>query len=420
MRPSRAVRDAIDTASSKKVADMLSKMTHYFFSMVDPRTHRFYYRCLPASNKRIHDDCPIRDMGSAWDTATLLRYWQKPLDSDELDQETRQRLSRAVEATIQAYGNGPWETYQDQQNRSCIYIPSAVLHESSNIAHSAFLILATTGALRLNHASMQVTPLDDLVRGILSMQQQPSGAFAIHFGDPGDVFRGIEFYPGEAMLALLDAYELEGVLSPSTSQAILPAVQQAFLFYSGFYRGGQVSERYTSFFGNWQVQCFAKLYKVLKEKGKPATLKSDESSHPAWLPDAPSVTASLVSMYIFELCDAIVDSTSWKILNRGRYELLSTVEIACGLEALAEGTEIAIQSNDMKRSSRYWQSIEKATRLLRAVQDQVSTESVGYGGLGYGLSMSEQRLDVTGHAVNALIKVSHLIEMRDSSTIQDM
>jgi hypothetical protein len=50
--------------------------------------------------------------------------------------------------------------------------------------------------------------------------------------------------------------------------------------------------------------------------------------------------------------------------------------------------------------------MEKPVSFLSAVQNQVpSGASAGSGGLGHALKMSEQRLDVTGHAVNALIKL---------------
>ena len=62
---------------SDTLLSMLSRMTSYFCSMIDPQTHRFYYRCLPEDGARVHGHCPIRDLGSAWDTATLLNFWKE-------------------------------------------------------------------------------------------------------------------------------------------------------------------------------------------------------------------------------------------------------------------------------------------------------------------------------------------------------
>jgi len=337
-----------------------------------------------------------------------------------------QRLSAAIVATIEAY-SGTWHTFTDSKRHlTCAALSSKLLEEPSNIAHSAFLILATTGALRLKLLDPETLeiPLEELVHGILSMQQEGTGAFAIRFGS-GDIFHGIEFYPGEAMLALLDAYEGPDVLSPALRQEILSAVQRAFLFYSDFYRADNVDERYTSFFGNWQVQSFAKLFDILHraEQDSPgSSLNLDpgakKTASGPWLPDVSDATAANVANYVLELCDAVISSRSWKLLDLGRYSHLSTVEIACGLEALAEGTQVALslessttgRAMSSDRVQGYWHHVRNAVQFLAAVQDQVPPEAAGYGGLGYGVNELEQRLDVTGHAVNALIKVSRVQE----------
>ena len=94
------------------------------------------------------------------------------------------------------------------------------------------------------------------------------------------------------MLFPLDAYELQlpdPMLSASTRQAIVVlAVKRAFLFYSDYYRSGNVDDHYTSFFGNWQVQCFSRLYKILHhmEKNKADSgAKQAASKTGPWLPN---------------------------------------------------------------------------------------------------------------------------------------
>lgn len=401
---------------SDMILYMLSRMTSYFNSMVDPFTNRFYYRCLPESpvlpesRRRLHGHSPIRDLGAAWDTANLLSFWERR----KAHKAMKALLSTALVTTVNAYIGPTWLTFDDSP--WCVAIPSNFLREPSTIAHSAFLVLSSLGARRLSLTdSSSNVPIDSLVRGILYMQSD-NGAFAIHFGYD-DIFQGIEFYPGEAMLALLDAYETSAdtpdILSPSARMEIVPAVQRAFLFYSDYYRHGNVDWRYTSFFGNWQVQCFAKLFDALRQEEKKQTpevavISSEEkkSKHQS------SVTAAAVADYVLELCDSIVASGPWQLLREGDYMNLSTVEIACGLEALAEGCRLALElhsesvsSNASGKVTEYWPFVESAIKFLAAVQNKVPEGGIGSGGLGYGLLVSEQRLDVTGHAVNALIKV---------------
>jgi hypothetical protein len=119
-----------------------------------------------------------------------------------------------------------------------------------------------------------------------------------------------------------------------------------------------------------------------------------------------------VADYVLELCDSIVASGPWQLLRRGDYTNLSTVEIACGLEALAERCRVAVELHSESSSlnasgklSGYWPYVESAIQFAAAVQNQVLDGVIGSGGLGYGMLVPEQRLDVTGHAVNALIKV---------------
>jgi len=304
----------------RQTSTMIAKMAAYFDSMVDRRNDRFYYRCLPNSGTKIHGHCPIRDLGSAWDTTNLLRSSSTAAGPSKNLSQQYPHLAKAVTSTIHAYvpKDMSWQTFTNARDQPCAALPSRLLLEPSNVAHSAFFILALTGALQLElfESLPPSIPLDALVNGILSMQQEETGAFAIHFEDKQhDIFRGIEFYPGEAMLAVLDAYqEVPSLLSPTTRQSIVPAVQRAFLFYSNFYRDGNVDEHYTSFFGNWQVQCFGKLHDILASQEKEM--------------NGSGVTAAKVAEYLVELCDAIVNSSSWQFLDQGRYKLLSTVEIA--------------------------------------------------------------------------------------------
>jgi len=391
--------------SERSVLDSLERMTSFFRSMVDQRTDRFYYRCLPAAQKRIHEHCPIRDMGSAWDATTLLLFWK--------DKEAAaDRLGAAVRRTIEAYSSS-FET--SRRYIDGIFLDRNVLLEPPNIAHSAFLILASTGALRLSLLSgeqqqQQVPappPIDKLAKGIVSMQQK-NGAFNIHFDaekDERDIYRGIEFYPGEACLALMDVWELtndsgdgesntphSSLLETETRESILPAVMRAFSFYSDYYYNGNVGTHYTSFFANWQVQCFVRLLDALRGR--------QDSKSVEMVP--------AVAEYILDLCNDVVSSEPWQSLmirDGSGFRHLSTVEMACGLEALADGTRVALELSRENLAAQYWRYVVQAVQFLQAVQDQVPKESVGYGGLGHALGYTEQRLDVTGHAVNALTKI---------------
>lgn len=258
------------------------------------------------------------------------------------------------------------------------------------------MLLATTGAIRLHHdtAILNQVPIDGLMRGILSMQHHMgpnSGAFQSVFGQSltnnmgsaygaGNVLNDVEFSPGEAMVALMEVYELSSshshMLPATTRNLILPSMERAFHFYSQLYQDRESFGIGTNY-NIWQIQAFAR-----------------------YLPFAEPRTAPLVETYICQMCQDIIQSRSWKELNRGRsfYPNLKTIEIACCLDALAAGCA----------PDQHWRrQVESAVDFLQWSQDRVPPDApVGRGGLGHGgYHVMDQRLDVTGHAVSALVQL---------------
>jgi hypothetical protein len=200
--------------------------------------------------------------------------------------------------------------------------------------------------------------IDGLSRGILSMQLE-NGAFRTYYGD--DNFqRGIAFFPGEAMLALVTAYKFN-LLNTATREAIMPAMMNAFHFYSRYYNEEDVDTN----FNIWQSIAFSALYDCL------------ENQHE---------NQKEVAGYVNTLCQEICQSRAWKYqLSRGQsfYANLETVEIACGLDALAEGIRVAKLEKNMELASQFEKNAANAVQFLGWMQSQVPDSCVvGYGGMG--------------------------------------
>lgn len=333
----------------------------------------------------------------------------------------------------------------DNNNVGIMALNPQTLEERPTIAHSAFFLLASLGALKLSlfnavgsiGTTTDFLPMDELTKGILSMQRPHDGAFCIRFYDDQDpyfndndrsdnnVYDGIEFYPGEAMVALMEIYEQSSLvpghnIKESTQLAILPAMVRALTFYSNYHREGSCNVNYSI----WQVQAFARL----------VLARSD------WRVDDDNTNqAKAAETYVLTLCGDIIDSRSWKELRRGSsfYPNLNTLEIACGLDALAQGLRIAttrvsssvdstvvpsirnehsVTEDDEILSHLFWYNAKNAISFLKYTQHQVPPMTTGYGGLGYGgVYVMEQRLDVAGHALSALIKI-HQLQDRPSET----
>jgi hypothetical protein len=372
---------------------LLLEMTRFFAEdMVDPTTKRFYYLCLPSRGECQHVHFPIRDLAAAWDGTKALEfsYSLNPFNLVTLQQQ----LKDAVKSTLTFYSTS--FCYVNQLGGGGgggVSLDETLLLEAPNIGHSAMLLLGTCSALRLGILQENEIPLDGLTRGILSMQLE-NGAFGIDFANEKNFLRGIEFFPGEAMLALMHVYmsskvTMSQILEDSTQAAILPAMERAFDFYSQHYRTADVDINYNI----WQALAFAKLYDALP----PTNLQQQQR----------------FAEYVLNLCQEICQSRSWKYqLARGKSFFINveTVEIACGLDALAEGSRIAQleQNEDMARLFQI--HTRHAVDFLQWAQDQVPLDrTVGRGGLGYGgIQVLEQRIDVTGHAISALTKLRQL------------
>lgn len=364
--------------SNVSTPQMIQSMTSFLVDMIDVDSKRFYASSFPPRAVRQHDHNPIRDLAAAWDATKALLWLQEqhipiPAPQEEL-------LKQAIYNTIVSYKVVPWD------ESDTLVMDSDHLQEPSNIAHSAIMILATIGAVNLSIFSNSDPPfsIEGLVKGILAMQRPEDGAFCISFGDNKDnnVYQGIEFYPGEAMVALLEVYTQPSILvSDSTRQKILVAMERAFGFYSNYYSQGNTDVNYNI----WQIQAFARLYQVLKNDS--------------------------IREYVLEMCMGVLQSKSWKYeLARGAsfYSNLDTIEIACGLDALADGMVHVAQEQheDDDRLFELQKHTLKAVDFLEWSQDQVPLDGFGRGGLGFGgVLVLEQRLDVTGHAISALTKL---------------
>ena len=376
-------RDGIDVQST------LWDFTEYFSSMVDPSIQRFYSISKPPTGELIHQHCPVRELGVTWDALTLLKYWN---ENQEWIMEHgkqhefalyHQKIASVVKSTIHTYISSVIQ-FEDY-----LIVDSNYLRERSNIAHSGLLVLSCIYAIEASiiDATEISAVMNGLVKGILRMQN-PNGSFRIEYGYD-DIYKMIEFYPGEAMVGLMEFYEkgneLNIINDGDLHQAILLATKNALGFYSELYKNGDVDVNYNI----WQVQAFSRLFRIF---------------HTQY-----DVDESLCADYCISLCQDIVNSGSWRMLGRGRsfYPNLQTVEIVVGLDALMEGMSIARVKSLDNEIQRFEMNARNAICFVIFSKDQIDASAlVGRGGLGFGgLTIMEQRLDVTGHAVHGFVKI---------------
>jgi hypothetical protein len=211
-----------------------------------------------------------------------------------------------------------------------------------------------------------------LADGIL-VQQRLDGSYKIYFGPEKD--DGLDFYPGEAMLALLETYRM------TKEKKYLESVEQGLIYYkTKYYERNRVQPGLLVFFANWQSQ----FCRLLHEYTQKEELKRQ------------------VREYVFQLHDRIIERNFYERVRRYPEKQVS-VEVACTLEGLNDAYAIAFQKNNDHRKT-YQEPLCISLAYLLKLQCIRHCAQKEKGGFGFSLFDRTQRIDVTGHFLNALIK----------------
>ncbi len=328
--------------------DRLRLIFEWYKGMVDEKTGRLLYLYDPENEVTIGDGEPIRDIASIWDVEVLSTF----LGRDDLRSLIRRSLDHFQQLIADRDG----------------YAIVARLGEPSSIAHSAFLARALIHSELLD----KVRRFAPLIAGILR-QQREDGSYKIFFGAEPD--RGEELYPAEAMLAVLEAYRL------TRDARYLDSVERGFAHYKrDFYDRGLVQPEFLVFFANWQSQAGWPLFE--------ATARAE--------------VQDLVRVFLFELHDRIIESGFYDRIAQ-QPEAQACVEVACGLEGLADAYAIAALTRDRRMESYRRCMLAALDFLVRAQRTTCCTDRER-GGFGGSLANREQRIDVTGHVASGFIK----------------
>jgi hypothetical protein len=330
------------------LGDRLRLIFDWYKGMVDKPTGHLLYLYDPENGSTVGDGELIRDIGSIWDVEVLSAFLGRddlrPLIRRSLDYFSRLLIECGEYAIVEPIG-GP-----------------------SSIAHSAVLALA----LARSEFPDKMRRLVRLTDGILR-QQRKNGSYKIFFDAEPD--SGEELYPAEAMLSLLEAYRL------TRDARYLDSVERGFAHYKhAYYDRGRVDADYLVFFANWQSQAGRLLIE--------ATTRP-EIKH-------------LVRAFLFELHDRVIERGFYDRVAR-RPEAQVCVEVACGLEGIADAYAVAASIGD-GRTGDYRRCILTALDFLMRAQRMTGCTSRERGGFGGSLAIREQRIDVTGHVASGFIK----------------
>lgn len=330
--------------------------------MIDPNTGMLVYEFEPSSGKSKIENCAIRNIGSIWDMEVISNYLHD------------NSLQKTIDHSLDFYKD--FLVQFRTQHGTMMTLDGTKLEERPNISHNAMMILCLAEHRDVkNH----LTAIERLADTIVH-QQKSDGSYHIEIGTKRDY--GEEFYPGEAMLSLTDAYRVTGFPRYYNS------VKNAFPFYREF--AEEVSTDMIVFFANWQTQALVSLYHLSEDKELRKNIKD----------------------FVLHLQDKIERTHFYKEIQQ-HPKRCATVHVACGLEALADACSL-LNEEDAKWKSRLVEHLQIVLSFLLEVQSKEGegVDPRAVGGFGHGMDSKTQRIDVTGHVMNGLIKVEKMLKSK--------
>jgi len=246
------------------------------------------------------------------------------------------------------------------------------IDEQGKLAYNAFMILAL---LHAPETQANAALRDKLAAGILH-QQRTDGSYSTYFGKDSD--SGINFYPGEAMLALMQLYEKTG------NEKYVQSVRSAFSYYRDYWR-----ENRSTAFVPWHIQANLLLYKATRDQQ--------------------------VADFVFEMADWLIrgyqiTESAYKDYVGGVPKNNPGCSTSTHMEGINDAYALAKMVGDEPRQNAYRESIRNGTRFI--LLSQYTPENTFYlsnrkraiGGFRASLINNQQRNDYTQHAVSAIMK----------------
>ncbi len=305
-----------------------------------------YYQYEPETDQHPNTHHSAREMGALWSITKLWKFLE-----DDRYEALALRGWDYFSATIQHDEAGNFSYF-------------TTTPEKIKLSYNAFGILSL---LELDVPDKEAT-LEQLANGIL-YQQEESGEFKTFFFS--DRSSGKDYYPGQALLALMSLYETNG------NEAYLAAVEKAFPFYYDYF-----DENPNTAFVPWQTQAYYKYYQV-----KP----SEE-----------------VANYIFGMNDYIVNSFSDGAYCK-QFDFSLGVVTAVYIEGINKAYSLAEEVGDTERSECYEHFIQEGSTAIMALQFPMKGQKANnyadaaLGGFSGSSADFSHQVDRNQHAVMALM-----------------
>jgi hypothetical protein len=324
----------------------------WFINNINNRTERLQYMYYPSSDKYSSSNNYVRQLATLWSITKLKDFFQ----DSSFDNLIKETLNYYLDYSV------------------CIEDYSFIMiSNEAKLAYNAFLILSL---LHIPDYPDNKKWLTSLSKGIISLQNI-DGSFNTYF--VSDRNTGIDYYPGEAMLALMKLYNKTG------DRTCLDSVYKAFYYYREYWRNNK-----NTAFIPWHTQTYFLLYNEMKN------------------PE--------IKDFIFEMNDWLIDN----------YQIQSDIYIdkiggfpksnprnstSSYLEGIADAYLLARNIDDNFHLIKYRDAIRLGVRFILLTQYTednafyIGNQKRALGGFRHSLISNTQRIDYTQHAIMALMKI---------------
>ncbi len=341
-----------DEIDSKLLFERIALAKTWFLNNVNNRTERLQYMYYPSSDKYSSSNNYVRQLATLWSITKLKDFFQ----DSSFDNLTKETLNYYLDYSV------------------CIEDYSFIMiSDEAKLAYNAFLILSL---LHVPDYPDNKKWLTLLAKGIISLQNI-DGSFNTYF--VSDRNTGIDYYPGEAMLALIKLYNKTG------ERTYLDSVYKAFYYYRRYWRNNK-----NTAFIPWHSQIYFLLYKEIKDP----QIKDFVFEMNDWL---------INNYQIYS--DAYVDEIGGFPKGNPRNSTSSYLEGITDAYLLARDIEDNLYINKYQNAIRLGVRFILLTQYTEDNAFYIENQKRALGGFRHSLISNTQRIDYTQHAIMALMKI---------------
>ncbi|MBI2667753.1 terpene cyclase/mutase family protein [Candidatus Woesearchaeota archaeon] len=307
------------------------------------------YEYFPLTDEYSKERNMIRHTASLWGFGLL---YQNTKD---------QKYSNALEKGINLVLN---EYYTEEDDFAYIKFNNEV-----NIGTSGFIILAMLSSENPNKYKNEIEKL----KNFIIRQQREDGSFKTYYLEEKE---DSEYYPGEALLALINLYEYD------KNEEYLDVLNKALPYYMNYF-----DENPNVAMVTWHSQAYSKAFLITK--------------NPEY------------AKYVFILNDWVTKRQNFggDKLILGGYGSNPGISTSVYNEGVNDAFLVAKELNNEDKIKRYKLSIKLANQFLLKLQSMDKNNKNSFGGFGTNLNNPNQRIDHTQHSINSLRKTIENYEL---------